>query len=197
MAEIKCPNCGSVFNVDESNYASIVSQIRDKEFDAELNRRLQEIEKSKQQEMQIAMMQKNQDIRDLQSKIESANLEKDLAVSEAISEKDKELAEKEKKIIELEGSIDNQASQYEIKEKSIIDNYEKQLKLKDESIEFYKDFKARQSTKMVGESLEQHCLIEFNNIRMAAFPKAYFEKAISYFGNRQMTGSNLFQSCLK
>ena len=176
MAEIKCPNCGSVFNVDESNYASIVSQIRDKEFDAELNRRLQEIEKSKQQEMQIAMMQKNQDIRDLQSKIESANLEKDLAVSEAISEKDKELAEKEKKIIELEGSIDNQASQYEIKEKSIIDNYEKQLKLKDESIEFYKDFKARQSTKMVGESLEQHCLIEFNNIRMAAFPKAYFEK---------------------
>ena len=176
MAEIKCPNCGSVFNVDESNYASIVSQIRDKEFDAELNRRLQEIEKSKQQEMQIALMQKNQDIKDLQSKIESANLEKDLAVNEAISEKDKELAEKEKKIIELKGSIDNQASQYEIKEKSIIDNYEKQLKLKDESIEFYKDFKARQSTKMVGESLEQHCMIEFNNIRMAAFPKAYFEK---------------------
>ena len=65
---------------------------------------------------------------------------------------------------------------FEIKEKSIIDNYEKQLKLKDESIEFYKDFKARQSTKMIGESLEQHCMIEFNNIRMAAFPKAYFEK---------------------
>ena len=176
MAEIKCPNCGSVFNVDESNYASIVSQIRDKEFDAELNRRLQEIEKSKQQEMQIALMQKNQDIKDLQSKIDSANLEKDLAVSEAISEKDKELAEKEKKIIELEGSIDNQASQFEIKEKSIIDNYEKQLKLKDESIEFYKDFKARQSTKMIGESLEQHCMIEFNNIRMAAFPESIFRK---------------------
>ena len=70
MAEIKCPNCGSLFNVDESNYASIVSQIRDKEFDAELNRRLQEIEKSKQQEMQIALMQKNQDIKDLQSKID-------------------------------------------------------------------------------------------------------------------------------
>lgn len=176
MAEIKCPNCGSVFNVDESNYASIVKQIRDKEFNEELNRRLHEIEQSQQQEMQIVLLKKDQDINELKGRIESAELEKDIAVQKAVALKTDELNEKQLKIVELQGTLDSQTSQHEMEKQSLIGDFEKQLKLKDEEIELYRDFKARQSTKMIGESLEQHCQNEFNNIRMAAFPKAYFEK---------------------
>lgn len=176
MDEIKCPNCGTIFNIDESNYASIVNQVRDKEFDEEVNRRLGELRKIQEQETQVAILHKDQNIQALQSKIDAAGLEKELAVKEAVSKKEKELAERDLKIIELEGDINHRASEYKIEKQSIIDDYEKQLQHKDEQIEFYRDMKIRQSTKMIGESLEQHCLNEFNMIRMGAFPKAYFEK---------------------
>ena len=87
-------------------------------------------------------------------------------------------------IAELKGQLSSKETEIHLKEKSLKEQYEDKLKLKDEQIEYYKDFKVRQSTKMVGESLEQHCLTQFNSIRMTAFPTAYFEK-----NNDAKTGS--------
>lgn len=112
----------------------------------------------------------------LRTKLKKADAEKQLEVSQAVQEKDKQLADKDKEIIELNGKLEVKDSEIQLKEKTLKDDYERQLRLKDEQIEQYKDFKVRQSTKMVGESLEQHCLIQFNSIRMTAFPTAYFEK---------------------
>lgn len=194
MEELKCPNCGTVFEVDESDYARIVSQIRDKEFDIELKRREQTLEEKNKSNIEIALMKqekeqkealdkkdaeiisKQNEITELKSKLASFGDEKKIAVMEAVSAKEKELQEKSTKITDLQSQLKIKETENELNVKSIKENYEQKLKDKDVQIEYYKDFKARQSTKMIGESLEQHCLSEFNKIRMAAFPNAYFEK---------------------
>lgn len=198
MKEIKCPNCGQVFQVDETGYAQIVQQIRDSEFERELDRRQRELtEKSetekklavneavqkKEKERESVLTRKNEELAEkerqiaqLKAQLDSAETEKKLAVNEAVQEKEKALNESANKITELKGQISNVEAEGQLKEKSLKERYEDKLKEKDEQIEYYKDFKARQSTKMVGESLEQHCLTQFNSIRMTAFPKAYFEK---------------------
>ncbi len=194
MKEIKCPNCGQVFQVDESGYASIVQQVRDKEFNIELERREAELAERNENNIRMARMEqekasaeelrkkdaeiseKEKEIEALRAKLQGAETEKKLAVSEAVQWKDKEIAEKNLSITELEGKLESRDAENELKEKSLKDQYEAALKMKDEQIEYYKDFKARQSTKMIGESLEQHCQNQFNSIRMTAFPNAYFEK---------------------
>ena len=194
MQEIKCPHCGKVFQVDESGYAGIVQQVRDNEFHKELERREAELREKTDASVKIARMEQekisaeviqrkdnriaemDKEIEALKAKLRGAETETRLAVTEAISEKEKELAEKALSITELEGKLESKAAESELREKSLKDQYESALKMKDEQIEYYKDFKARQSTKMVGESLEQHCQNQFNQIRMTAFPKAYFEK---------------------
>ena len=116
-----------------------------------------------------------------------------LAVQKAVSAKEQELAHKEMQIARLEGDLKASEKEYLFKEKNLIDGYENKLKDKDEQIAYYKDFKARQSTKMIGESLEQHCSIEFNRLRATAFPRAYFEK-----DNDARTGSKgdfIFKDC--
>ena len=97
-------------------------------------------------------------------------------MAEAVEKKNEELSKKASEIADLRGEIKNKETESRLNEKSLKEQYEDKLKLKDEQIEYYKDFKARQSTKMIGESLEQHCLAQFNSIRMTAFPNAYFEK---------------------
>ncbi len=119
---------------------------------------------------------KEAEIQKLKSQLVMNDSEKKLAVTEAIHGKDKELADKDAEIIKLKSQLVNQKNESELKEKSIEEAYKNQLKFKDEQIEQYKEFKARQSTKMVGESLEQHCQNQFNAIRMSAFPNAYFDK---------------------
>ena len=194
MQEIKCPHCGKVFQVDESGYAGIVQQVRDNEFHKELERREAELREKTDANVKIARMEQekisaeeiqrkdariaemDKEIEALKAKLRGAETETRLAVSEAISEKEKELADKTLSITELEGKLESKAAESELREKSLKDQYESALKMKDEQIEYYKDFKARQSTKMIGESLEQHCQNQFNQIRMTAFPKAYFEK---------------------
>ena len=194
MQEIKCPHCGQVFQVDESGYASIVQQVRDSEFHKELERREAELREKNESSVKIARMEQekvsaeelqrkndriaemDKEIQTLKAKLDGAETERKLAVTEAVQEKDRELAEKALSITELEGKLESKAAENELKEKSIRDQYENALKMKDEQIEYYKDFKARQSTKMIGESLEQHCQNQFNSIRMTAFPNAYFEK---------------------
>ena len=194
MHEIKCPKCGEVFQVDESGYAELLSQVRNEAFEEELHKRAMELADKNKNDIKMAQMEqeksfnaaltnkdkaiadKEMEIQQLRNKIEMSDSEKKLAISEAVNNKDKILAEKEAEIIRLKSQIDNQKNESALKEKSIEENYKNQLKLKDDQIEYYKDFKARQSTKMVGESLEQHCQIQFNSIRMIAFPNAYFEK---------------------
>lgn len=194
VQELKCPNCGEVFAVDETGYAQIVSQVRDKEFEKELRRREDDLAQLKENALKLAQMeQKEEFLRELSEKeaqlsakdrligqlkaqVSGTETEKRLAVSEAVNEKDKELSKKAEEIAALKSRLSNKETESELKEQSLKQRYEESLRLKDEQIEYYKDFKARQSTKMVGESLEMHCLNQFNSLRMSAFPNAYFEK---------------------
>lgn len=194
MQEIKCPNCGEVIRIDESDYMQIVSQVRDKEFEKELAQREQLLLEKQNTSLQLArlqqaqeheralaqkqqeLLQKEQKIAQLQAKLDSSETAKKLAVEEAVHATQQQLSEKTTEIIRLQGELVNKDTENQLREKSLTEQYEGKLKLKDEQIEYYKDFKARQSTKMIGESLEQHCQNEFNKLRMTAFPNAYFEK---------------------
>ena len=194
MHEIKCPKCGEVFQVDESGYAELLGQVRNEAFEDELHKRARELEEKNKNDIKMARMEqeknynaaltnkdkvlaeKDMEIQQLKNRIEMNDSEKKLAVSEAVNDKDKILAEKEAEIIKLKSQIDNQKTESALKEKNLEENYKNQLKVKDEQIDYYKDMKARQSTKMVGESLEQHCQNQFNSLRMTAFPNAYFGK---------------------
>ena len=115
-------------------------------------------------------------ITELQAKLDAGETTMKLAVAEAVEKKNEELSQKTSEIADLKGELKNKETESRLNEKSLKEQYEDRLRLKDEQIEYYKDFKARQSTKMIGESLEQHCLTQFNSIRMTAFPNAYFEK---------------------
>lgn len=201
MQEIKCPKCGEVFVVDESGYANIVKQVRDKEFAKELQKREEELKDAQQKDLDLVRLeQKNQldkalsakdselsekdkKIQELEACIKNNEISRNLAVSEAVNAKEKEIAQKNTEIIRLRDQLSNKDTEKQLVEESLKREYEaklkhkdEQLKEKDEQIDYYKDFKARQSTKMVGESLEQHCLTQFNSLRMTAFPTAYFEK---------------------
>lgn len=195
MQEIKCPNCGEVFQVDESGYAQILSQVRDKEFDKEIRQREKLIESQKELEIEKLKAQ-------LKAMEEAADKDVKLAVTEALSKQKQEaqeelnrqqheaqealnkqerksieeLADKDIEIAKLKGQLESKDNESKLKSQALKEQYEDKLKLKDEQIEYYRDFKARQSTKMVGESLEQHCDIEFNKLRATAFPNAYFGK---------------------
>lgn len=127
-----------------------------------------------QKDMEISA--RDQKIVELQAKLDAGKTAIKLAVAEAIEKKNEELSQKTSEIADLKGELKSKETENRLNEKSIKEQYESKLKLKDEQIEYYKDFKARQSTKMIGESLEQHCLTQFNSLRMTAFPNAYFEK---------------------
>ena len=169
MAEIKCPKCGTVFTIDESEYASIVQQVRDAEFERALQKRLsderEKSEKDKQLAVQNANNSKSEEIHKLKEEINSLKGELKIKEAEAKLDIQKAVNEKDREIDKLNNDLLAQK------------NAEKDLiKQKDSEIAFYKDLKARMSTKLVGETLEQHCLTQFNQIRMTAFPTAYFEK---------------------
>ena len=194
MQELRCPNCGEVFQVDETGYAQIARQVRDSEFDRELARRERELAARQEKEMDLASLrqerayekaiaekdaalaQQAREMEQLRARLANSETAQKLAVAEAVQRKAQELAEGEKRILTLENELTAQQTASQLKEKSLQQQYEEKLKSKDEQIEYYKDFKARQSTKMIGESLEQHCLTQFNTLRMTAFPSAYFEK---------------------
>ena len=191
MNEIICPHCQKAFKVDEAGYADILKQVRDTEFEQQLNERLKLAEKEKLSAVELAVAQavssveKNRDAlaNELEqtkqdnvaaSKLAEAKFgaledKQKLAITEAVS-----AAEKERD--ELENSLKQAELEKKLAETSLKDKYETQIKDRDDAIERLRDMKARLSTKMVGESLEQHCETEFNRIRSTAFPRAYFEK---------------------
>ena len=209
MQEIKCPKCGEVFQVDESGYAAIVKQVRDKEFEKEIKQREDALLSEKNSAVAVAVTKAEADkdkiIADLRARLNADSLEKQSAVEKLRSEMNKALAEKqneitrlngelelgkantdiavskaladkEMEILQLRNELDLEQSKRELNEKTHNEAHRAELERKDEEIAYYKDFKARQSTKMIGESLEQHCLTEFNRLRATAFPNAYFEK---------------------
>lgn len=187
MNEIKCPKCGEVFTIDEASYASIVKQVRDNEFNAEIRSRELDFGRDKENALRIAkaesdkilqeqLSKKDSLIQELQSRLEQKDSERELAITKAVAQKDAQLGEKQLEISRLSSAIESSKNQYALQERTIKEGFETQLRLRDEEIERLKDFKAKQSTKMVGESLEQFCFDEFNKIRMTAFPTAYFEK---------------------
>lgn len=265
MQEIRCPKCGEVFLVDETGYDQIAQQVRDKEFEKELERRKKELDAKREKELEVirlkedkehtenitqknaeisardkqiaelqarldasealkslavskALEKKNEEltkevkehsvsitqkdaeisardqkITDLQAKLDASETAKKLAVAEATEKKNEELSQKVIEIADLKGELKSKETESRLSEKSLQEQYEEKLRIKDEQIEYYKDFKARQSTKMIGESLEQHCLTQFNAIRMTAFPNAYFEK-----DNDSKTGSKgdfIYREC--
>ena len=180
MNEIKCPKCGEVFQVDESGYAAILKQVHDSEFDNELCKRLKEHDKANENAVELAVAKANTEkekkIADLERKISELKGEIELNKTKSESAVDKAVQEKNKEIMKLQNDLELEQNKWQLKEKNLIEANTAELKRKDEEIAYYKDLKARQSTKMVGETLEQHCEMQFNSIRMAAFPNAYFEK---------------------
>ena len=187
MKELQCPNCMKVFQVDEADYAQILSQVKNAQFEQEVHERLEaerqkadaqmKVERMEQEKLhaeQISIKkseleQKNLMIEQLKAQLDKAQTEKELAITKATQEKENE-------IVRLKSDIELQKQKDENEKLTLIEQHKGQLRLRDEEIERLKDFKAKQSTKMVGESLEQHCLNQFNGIRMAAFPNAEFGK---------------------
>ena len=184
MAKLKCPHCGQAFTVDDTELSSIVQQIRDKEFEKDLNSRISELEEHMQekheleleaQESEIKLQVKEahekelQKLKDqlkkaedkaqkLQTQLDATEDKKTIAVMQAV-----------KKVEEEKRDLENELAQEKDKGKLLLEQ-------KDEQIAYYKDLKTRMSTKMVGETLEQHCEIQFNQLRATAFRNAYFEK---------------------
>jgi len=187
MNKIKCPKCGEVFSIDEADYAKILSQVKNEEFDKELARREKEILEKSKLTAEVAMQndakaydrriaELEAKLREQQNKLDNAKTEKELAVANAKAESKEELSKKEKELLELDSRLKEEKNSAKNELLLLKQQHNAELKAKDEQIEFYKDFKAKQSTKQIGESLEQYCHDEFNKIRMTAFPNAYFEK---------------------
>lgn len=249
MHEISCPHCKKAFKIDEAGYADIAKQVRDKEFDQQLQSRLELAEKEKlnavelaknqvSRELHIAVSKKDTEVQQLKAKLDAGVTAQKLAVAEALNHVEKErdalaneleqskrdresalqamnaklaselqsttskkeaqiqalqakleagevaqqlavtqaLSSVEKQRDELKNTLSRVELEKQLAETSLKDKYETQLKDRDDAIERLKDMKARLSTKMVGETLEQHCETEFNRIRAAGFPRAYFEK---------------------
>jgi hypothetical protein len=203
MNEIKCPHCQKTFNLDDAGYADILKQVRNHEFEIELEKREKELERQRQDALKLADAQANEklqaalrtkdaelaelrskvgaEVSELRAQLSTFELQKTLAVKEAVSalEQDKNklcaALDTEKKLKDME--LLSQKTALEEKLRSEVERKNDELRLKDEAIERLRDFKARLSTKMLGETLEQHCEIEFNKLRPTAFNKnVYFEK---------------------
>lgn len=194
MQEIKCPKCGEVFQVDESGYAAIVKQVRDKEFEKEISSREIQFENEKEAaiklakievesklkdilvEKELATAKKDREILELKTRLDNYEKDKALELNRFEIDKERLIAEKDRQIADLTGKIESSEKENLIKELSIKQQYEIELRYKDEEITRIKDFKAKLSTKMIGESLEKHCELEFNKLRATGFQNAYFEK---------------------
>jgi hypothetical protein len=209
MNEIICPNCKKAFKVDEAGFADILKQVRDHQFEEELQSRLKLADKEKEGAVKLAeanirnslqeqlakkdaelaalksqselvmsekLNKKDSEITNLKAKIDNVEVEKKLAVNEAVQKLEKQrdslasdLKTQELERQNLENSLKRQFAT-ELQARDVI------IKYKDGEIAHARDMKLKLSTKMLGETLEQHCETEFNKIRAAAFPKAYFEK---------------------
>ena len=223
MKELKCPKCGNVFQVDEADYASIVNQVKNAEFDAEIHRRLaeiderhkaekylatakteqtfqaqlnqkekelgakdaeierlkgqlQNIESKKQNELSLAIAEKDQEIAKLNSTIEQSDSKLQLAVMEERTKAQATVQAKDQEILKLRSDAELEKREAKIHETALMEQHKRELQMKQEQLDYYKDLKTKMSTKMVGETLEQHCSIEFEQYLRPVMPNAYFDK---------------------
>ena len=223
MKELKCPKCGNVFQVDEADYASIVSQVKNAEFDAEIHRRLaeiderhkaekdlatakteqtfqaqlnqkekelgakdaeierlkgqlQNIESKKQNEFSLAIAEKDQEIAKLNSTIEQSDNKLQLALMEERTKAQATVQAKDREILKLRSDAELEKREAKIHETALMEQHKRELQMKQEQLDYYKDLKTKMSTKMVGETLEQHCSIEFEQYLRPVMPNAYFDK---------------------
>ena len=209
MQEIKCPKCGQVFQIDESGYAEILKQVKNKEFNDELKEKEKLFNTQKETEIKLAVTntqaQKDKEILALKEKLNGLENELKSVKEKSSAEIKLALADKENEITRLKGDIETNKSkstleiksavqdrenqilnlqhqltlaesQSKMKESSMKEHYDSLIKAKDEEIAFYKDFKAKEATKQIGEDLEQYCLNEFNKNRALGFQNSYFEK---------------------
>ncbi len=184
MAELKCPHCGKTFKVDDTSYAEILNQVRSKEFEEELHTRLKDAEKQAIADKDLALAKQEasqtKKIAELEAKLKQAETDKELAITKALAPVEKELesakSDLKTKTSEAKLREESLVAQVKLRETALKTQYEGALKLKDEEIDRLKDLKSKLSTKMVGETLEQHCQTEFNRLRATAFQNAYFEK---------------------
>lgn len=186
MKELKCPKCGSVFSVDEADYASIVNQVKNAEFASEVNRRLAELHQQQmaqqklaevkmENEHQLALANKDKTISELRAQIAQSSQQQQIAVMEVRQKAQNYLNQKEQEITRLQSEVKTQQLEADSKMEVLKKEYEGKLKNAQDMVDYYKDLKSRMSTKMVGETLEIHCSTEFNRVR-PLFPNAYFEK---------------------
>lgn len=191
MNEIRCPHCGEIFTIDESGYIAIVDQIKNKEFESEIHKRIAEYQSKADVEKALAVSKaeeaKNREIAGLREKISKIESEKtgeilklknEIEIGKANSETEiaKAVMDKDGEIKKLSGELDIAQKQHQFEMEKLKNENEQVIRLKDEEIERYKNYKLSLSTKMVGESLEQFCKNEFDKIRSIAFPDAYFDK---------------------
>ena len=209
MNEIKCPSCGKVFQIDEKDYESIVKQIRNHEFEEEIQRREKEFAKEKDNELEklenklnlkntIELSNKDKEIEKLKNDIDKKELEVSNEFKQQISDKDMEIEklknlikqnetenklalkeavqEKESEISNLKNKIELNEKEYQLKEQSLKESHKKEIQTKNQEIELYKDMKLKLSTKMIGESLEQHCKTQYDEFLRPVLKNAYFEK---------------------
>lgn len=186
MKELKCPKCGSVFSVDEADYASIVNQVKNAEFASEVNHRLAELHQQQmaqqklaevkmENEHQLALANKDKTISELRAQIAQSSQQQQIAVMEVRQKAQNYLNQKEQEITRLQSEVKTQQLEADSKMEVLKKEYEGKLKNAQDMVDYYKDLKSRMSTKMVGETLEIHCSTEFNRVR-PLFPNAYFEK---------------------
>lgn len=209
MNEIICPNCQKAFKVDEAGFADILKQVRDHQFDEELNSRLELANREKESAVKLAeasvknalqeelakrdrelatlkassatelttkLAQKEAEIFEYKSKLQSADIKKELEISQAVRavEIQRDSLASDLKVQETQTQLLEKSIKEEFSSKLVIKD--ETIKMKDDEIDRLKDFKQKLSTKMVGESLEQHCEVEFNKLRATAFQNAHFEK---------------------
>ncbi len=187
MNELKCPNCGTLFEVNETHYESIAKQIKNNEFLKEVELKEREFQKEKESAIKLTeitlekkyleeLNKKTLEMNELENQIKQNKTENELRIKNTLFEKEEEIAH-------LNNELQLKTNEYLLKEKNLKESYEEKIKDKEEQIAYYKEFKAKQSTKMIGESLELHCSNEFNKLR-PLFKNAYFEK-----DNNVKTGS--------
>ncbi len=180
MSEIKCPECGKFFKVDETSYSNILKQVHDKEFEISVNRKMKDLDEKKKLSFEIQQNRMENDYKDKIRTLERANLARLQKLEEEKNNRD-QIDEKRKLSFEIEkNKIENSYKEkiQNLEKSNIrqIQELEREKQTRDQVIDRLKNMQSQLSTKMVGESLEQHCEIEFNKIRATAFPQAYFEK---------------------
>ena len=202
MNQIKCPHCGTVFTINETEYSQLLAQVRGHEFEKEIHERLEReralFEEQSKNQLQANLNEKDKEIADLQAQLEKAASQNQLDMERFLAEKEKEVQalqsqleqarlqhqnELQRSLTSLEKERDSVKNQLALQEKesqlalsSVRNDYEVQLKYANEQVEYYKNFKAQQSTKAIGESLEIYAETEFNKVRALAFPRAKFGK---------------------